>query len=127
LDSSEAAEIPSTRAQVKSPLKLFENTEEIGMNIYVGNLSFEVSEDELRETFQTYGEVSSANVITDKFTGKSRGFGFVEMPKDEEAQAAIEALNGFDLNGRSLDVNEARPRNDRPRDRDRMSGSHNRW
>jgi RNA recognition motif-containing protein len=97
------------------------------MNIYVGNLSYEVTEDDLREAFEAHGEVSSANVITDKFTGKSRGFGFVEMPKDDEARSAIEALNGFDLKGRTLNVNEARPRNDRPRDRDRMSGSRNRW
>ena len=97
------------------------------MNIYVGNLSYEVTEDDLREAFEAHGEVSSANVITDKFTGKSRGFGFVEMPKDDEARSAIEALNGFDLKGRTLNVNEARPRNDRPRDHDRMSGSRNRW
>jgi RNA recognition motif-containing protein len=97
------------------------------MNIYVGNLSYEVSEDDLRDAFSAHGEVSSANVITDKFTGKSRGFGFVEMPKDDEARSAIEAMNGFDLKGRTLSVNEARPRNDRPRDRDRMSNSHNRW
>jgi RNA recognition motif-containing protein len=92
------------------------------MNIYVGNLSYEVSEDDLREAFEAHGEVSNANVITDKFTGRSRGFGFVEMPKDDEARAAIDALNGFDLKGRTLNVNEARPRN-----RDRMAGSRNSW
>jgi RNA recognition motif-containing protein len=97
------------------------------MNIYVGNLSYEVGEDDLREAFEAHGEVAAANVITDKFTGRSRGFGFVEMPKDDEARAAIEALNGFDLKGRTLNVNEARPRNDRPRNRDRMSGNRNRW
>jgi RNA recognition motif-containing protein len=97
------------------------------MNIYVGNLSYEVSEDDLREAFEAHGEVASANVITDKFTGRSRGFGFVEMPKDDEARAAIDALNGFDLKGRTLNVNEARPRNDKPRNRDRMSGSRNSW
>lgn len=97
------------------------------MNIYVGNLSYEVSEDDLREAFEAHGEVASANVITDKFTGRSRGFGFVEMPKDDEARAAIDALNGFDLKGRTLNVNEARPRTDRPRNRDRMSGSRNSW
>jgi RNA recognition motif-containing protein len=97
------------------------------MNIYVGNLSYEVSEDDLREAFEAYGEVSSSSVITDKFTGRSRGFGFVEMPKEEEARAAIEALNGFDLKGRTLNVNEARPRTDRPRGGNRMSGSRNSW
>jgi len=97
------------------------------MNIYVGNLSYEVSEEDLREAFEAHGEVASASVISDKFTGRSRGFGFVEMPKDDEARAAIEALNGFDLKGRTLNVNEARPRADKPRNRDRMSGSRNSW
>ena len=92
------------------------------MNIYVGNLSYEVSEDDLRQAFEAHGEVSSANVITDKFTGRSRGFGFVEMAKEDEAGAAIAALNGMDLKGRTLNVNEARPRN-----RDRMSGSRSSW
>lgn len=85
------------------------------MNIYVGNLSHDVTEDELRQAFAAHGEVASVNIITDKFSGQSRGFGFVEMPKNDEAQAAISALNGMDLKGRSLNVNEARPRNDRPR------------
>ena len=85
------------------------------MNIYVGNLSHDVTEDELRQAFVAHGEVSSANIISDKFSGQSRGFGFVEMPKNEEARAAIAALNGMDLKGRPLNVNEARPRNDRPR------------
>jgi RNA recognition motif-containing protein len=97
------------------------------MNIYVGNLSYEVSEDDLRQAFEAHGEVTSANVISDKFTGRSRGFGFVEMPKEDEAKAAIEAMNGFDLKGRTLNVNEARPRNDKPRGRDRMAGSRNPW
>jgi RNA recognition motif-containing protein len=85
------------------------------MNIYVGNLSRDVTQDELHQAFATYGEVTSANIISDKFSGESRGFGFVEMPKSDEARAAIEALNGTDLKGRTLNVNEARPRNDKPR------------
>ena len=82
------------------------------MNIYVGNLSFEVTEEELREAFEEFGEVSSVNIIKDKFSGRSRGFGFVEMPANEEAQAAIDGLNGKDMKGRSLNINEARPRTD---------------
>jgi RNA recognition motif-containing protein len=85
------------------------------MNIYVGNLSHDVTQDELQQAFASHGEVASANIISDKFTGQSRGFGFVEMPKDDEARAAIEALNGTELKGRTLNVNEARPRNDKPR------------
>jgi RNA recognition motif-containing protein len=87
------------------------------MNIYVGNLSFEVNEDELRQAFEAHGQVTSANVITDKFTGRSRGFGFVEMAKEDEARTAIETLNGTDLKGRQINVNEARPRNNGSRDR----------
>ena len=83
------------------------------MNIYVGNLSFEVSEDDLRKAFEAYGEVSSANVVKDKYSGQPRGFGFVEMPNKTEAQTAIENLNGKDLLGRQINVNEARPRADR--------------
>jgi RNA recognition motif-containing protein len=97
------------------------------MNIYVGNLSYEVTEDDLRQAFEAHGEVATANVITDKFTGRSRGFGFVEMPKEDEAKAAIEALNGMDLKGRTLNVNEARPRADRSRGRGNMAGSRNSW
>jgi len=82
------------------------------MNIYVGNLSFDVSQDELQQAFAAHGEVASASIIEDKYTGKSRGFGFVEMPKDEEARTAIEQMNGTDLKGRQLNVNEAKPRND---------------
>ena len=85
------------------------------MNIYVGNLSWEVTEEELKEAFQAHGQVASANLITDTYTGRSRGFGFVEMPGEDEARAAIGALNGMDLKGRSLNVNEARPRNDNRR------------
>ncbi len=80
------------------------------MNIFVGNLSYETTDVELREAFEAFGQVSSASVITDKFTGRSRGFGFVEMSTDEEASTAINGLNGTDLQGRPLTVNEARPR-----------------
>lgn len=80
------------------------------MNIYVGNLSREVTETELKEAFESYGTVEKASVIKDKFTGESRGFGFVEMPDASEAQNAIEQMNGKDLNGRAISVNEARPR-----------------
>ena len=83
------------------------------MNIYVGNLSFDATEDDLRSAFGAQGEVSSANIIMDRDTGRSRGFGFVEMPNDEEARKAIEAVNGTDIAGRSVSVNEARPRQDR--------------
>jgi len=82
------------------------------MNIYVGNLPREASESDLRQAFEAFGQVSSAKVITDRFTGDSRGFGFVEMPNSSEAQAAISGLDGTDLKGQSLKVNEARPRRD---------------
>ena len=80
------------------------------MNIYIGNLSFETTEESLRQAFEGYGEVSSVTIITDRYTGKSRGFGFVEMASKGEAQAAITGLNGQELDGQSLNVNEARPR-----------------
>jgi len=80
------------------------------MNLFVGNLSFETTENDLREAFEAHGQVTSAAVITDRDTGRSRGFGFVEMPSEGEARAAISALNEKDLNGRALNVNEARPR-----------------
>lgn len=82
------------------------------MNIYVGNLSYQLTEDELRQAFEAFGQVESANIIRDKYTGQSRGFGFVEMPSAEEAQSAIIGLNGKELQGRSLNVNEARPRSE---------------
>ncbi|MEP1152048.1 MAG: RNA-binding protein [Balneola sp.] len=85
------------------------------MNIYVGNLSYGVSEDNLREVFEAYGEVSSCKVITDKYSGRSKGFGFVEMDNDSEAQAAIDQLDGAEIDGREVRVNEARPREDKPR------------
>lgn len=83
------------------------------MNIYVGNLSFDMGDDELRTAFEEFGAVDSAVVIKDRFTGKSRGFGFVEMTEQTEAEAAIEGLNGKEIQGRELRVNEARPRDER--------------
>lgn len=85
------------------------------MNIYVGNLSWGTDSDMLRAAFSAHGEVSRSNVMTDRETGRSRGFGFVEMPNASEAQTAIDALNGQDMDGRALRVNEARPREERPR------------
>lgn len=85
------------------------------MNIFVGNLPYSATDMDLRAAFEAHGTVSSASVILDKFTGKSRGFGFVEMPNREEALAAIAALNEKDLKGRTLRVNEAQAREDRPR------------
>lgn len=83
------------------------------MNIYVGNLNFRTNDLALRDAFEAFGEVTSAKVITDRETGRSRGFGFVEMPDEEEAQAAIRALNGAELDGRQLKVSEAREKEDR--------------
>ncbi len=83
------------------------------MNIYVGNMSYDVDENDLREAFEAYGTVDSANIIKDKYSGKSKGFGFVEMTDDEAAQAAIDALNETDLKGRPIKVNKAKPRTDR--------------
>ena len=80
------------------------------MNLYVGNLSYDMSEENLRTEFAEYGEVQSAKIITDKFTGRSRGFGFVEMNSDDEGKKAMEEWNGKDVDGRQLVVNEARPR-----------------
>jgi cold-inducible RNA-binding protein len=80
------------------------------MNIYVGNVSYRMTEDELRAAFEAYGEVESARVITDRETGRSKGFAFVEMPDSEQAQKAIEELNGSEIGGRQVTVNEARPR-----------------
>jgi len=83
------------------------------MNIYVGNLAYGVTQDELREAFAAYGEVESANLIMDKFTGESKGFGFVEMPNNSEADAAIKALNEQPMKGRPIRVNQAKPRAER--------------
>jgi cold-inducible RNA-binding protein len=93
---------------------------EAGVRIYVGNLSYSTNEEGLRTKFSEFGEVEEAKVISDYDTGRSRGFGFVTMPNDEEANAAIEALNGTELDGRTLKVNEARPRGER-------GGGRQRW
>lgn len=85
------------------------------MNIYVGNLSFEATEDEVRALFAEFGEVSSVNLISDRDSGRPKGFGFVEMPQAEQAQNAMKSLNGKEYKGRPLNVNEARPKTDRPR------------
>ena len=82
------------------------------MNIYVGNLPYSVTEQDLRELFESCGEVSSANVIIDKFTKRSKGFGFIEMPSQDEAMEAIDKINDQEFQGRNLKVNEAKPRND---------------
>ncbi len=81
--------------------------------LYVGNLSYDTTDSDLRQLFEEYGTVESAQAIMDRETGRSKGFGFVEMPSDQEAQAAIDALNGQEVNGRALTVNEAKPREDR--------------
>ncbi|PKO01515.1 MAG: RNA-binding protein [Chloroflexi bacterium HGW-Chloroflexi-5] len=80
------------------------------MNIYVGNLNYKVKESNLKEVFETYGTVDSVKIIQDKISGRSKGFGFVEMPDDSQAQSAIENLNGSEFLGRSLVVNQARPK-----------------
>src|SRR3989339_718938 len=83
------------------------------MNIYVGNLAREVTQEDLEEAFKTFGQVTSVTIIKDKFTGEPRGFGFIEMPGKAEAQAAIAGMNGKELKGQPLNVNEAQPRTDR--------------
>ena len=93
------------------------------MNIYVGNLPYSVGTDQLRTLFEAYGTVDSSSVAMDKFTGQSRGFGFVEMNDEAEAKAATDALNGMQYNGRELVVNEARPREERPRREFRPRGN----
>ena len=113
------------------------------VNIYVGNLPFDTSEEELQQIFAAFGEVATAAIIKDRYSGQSRGFGFVEMPNKEQGTAAIAGLNGKDFKGRMLNVNEARPREDRPRGggfqrgggsgggrgerRDRGGERHDRW
>jgi RNA recognition motif-containing protein len=87
------------------------------MNIYVGNLAYSVTDDELRAAFAAFGEVSRASVIMDRDTGRSKGFGFVEMPDNAQAETAIKELNDQPIGGRAVRVNEARPRDDRPRRR----------
>ena len=98
------------------------------MNIYVGNLSYQATEDSVRQAFIAFGEVASVSIIRDKYSGESRGFGFVEMPVKSEAIAAINGLNDEELNGRRLNVNEARPRGDRRSGGgDRRSGGRRRY
>lgn len=92
------------------------------MNIYVGNLSFDVTEDDLQKAFEAFGQVESAKVIRDMHTGMSRGFGFVEMPTETEAWAAIDDLNGAELKGRTIKVSKARPRTEGRRGGGRRGG-----
>ena len=103
----------------------------MSINIYVGNLSFNAEESDLRGLFENYGSVDSAKIISDQFTGRSRGFGFVEMPNRDEGLRAIEELDSKEFSGRALKVNEARPRNRDNRDRggrnNRGGGGRSRW
>ncbi|MBN2456370.1 MAG: RNA-binding protein [Sedimentisphaerales bacterium] len=92
------------------------------MNIYVGNLPHQTTEDDLLKAFEAFGQVTSTNIIKDKFSGESRGFGFVEMPSKQEGQQAIEQMNGKDLMGRAINVDEARPRVNRRSDRGGRGG-----
>jgi len=94
---------------------LLKALQEVFMNIYVGNLPYNTNDADMKALFENYGTVTATSVISDKFTGRSRGFGFVEMADDDQARQAIEATNGADYNGRALVVNEARPREERPR------------
>ncbi len=87
------------------------------MNIYVGNLPYDISEDELKKVFADFGEVEKASIITDKYSGRSKGFGFVEMPDKPAAEEAVKALDGSEVKGRNIKVNEARAREDRPQRR----------
>ena len=92
------------------------------MNIYVGNLSYEVTENDLRQAFEAFGQVESVKIIMDRYSSKSKGFGFVEMPAKEEALSAINNLNGKELKGRTLNVNKARPRSEGRRGGGRQGG-----
>lgn len=96
------------------------------MNIYVGNLPYGINKDELKGAFEVYGEVSSARIVTDRESGRSKGFGFVEMTNDDDARSAIEGLNNQELSGRKVVVNEARPREERPAQEGGFSGGGNR-
>jgi RNA recognition motif-containing protein len=102
---------------------MFFNKMEVIMNIYIGNLSRDITEEDLGQAFEAFGKVSAVAIIKDKFSGESRGFGFVEMPAKGEAQAAIAGLNGKELKGRILNVNEARPRSEDRRSGGRKLGS----
>lgn len=84
------------------------------MNLYIGNLPFTITEADIKTTFEAFGEVESINLITDKYTGQSKGFGFIEMPQNSAADAAIKALNGSSMGGRDITVNQAKPRESRP-------------
>jgi cold-inducible RNA-binding protein len=96
-------------------------------NLYIGNLSFDVRDEELRELFSAHGTVASAKVITDRETGRSRGFGFVEMAQAEDAQKAIASLDGYDFKGRNLKVNPAQPRENRTGGGSGGGGGRDRW
>jgi len=93
------------------------------MNIYVGNLDYKTTEDEIKAAFEQHGEVESVNIITDKYSGQSKGFAFVTMPNDDEAQAAMDALDGQMLGGRNIKIDKARPRKNRGKGQNRS----NRW
>jgi RNA recognition motif-containing protein len=92
------------------------------MNIYVGSLSYNVTEEDLKQAFEAFGEVESVKIIKDMYSGRSKGFGFVEMPGNSEAQSAIESLNGKEMKGRTVKVNEARPRSEGRRGGRRAGG-----
>jgi RNA recognition motif-containing protein len=87
------------------------------MNIYVGNLSYEITDDEVKDLFSPHGEISSVSIIKDKYSGQSKGFGFIEMPNQAEAEEAIKALNESEVKGRNIKVNQARPKEERPKRR----------
>jgi RNA recognition motif-containing protein len=106
--------------------KALENVKKLSKSIYVGNLSFDATEDQVRELFAQFGEVNSVALITDRETGRFRGFGFVEM-ENSAANAAIEALDGTELDGRALRVNEAKPREDRGGGKSKKNYSKNRY
>lgn len=105
----------------------FHKSKELGMNIYVGNLSREVTEEDLRQAFEAFGQVASATVIKDKITGEPRGFGFVEMTEKDKAEEAVAKLNGTELKGKTINVNEARPRNNDRRGGGNRSGGGGRF
>jgi RNA recognition motif-containing protein len=101
---------------LKYLIEQYQSTHILGesiMNLYVGNMHYSVNEDDLKEAFSEFGELTSVNIIMDKFSGQSKGFGFVEMPNNAEADKAIKALNGSGLKGRNIKVNQAKPRGER--------------
>jgi RNA recognition motif-containing protein len=98
------------RRKVSGFHNIFHNEKEIRMNIYIGNLSYEVTEEELQEAFEGFGQIESVKIIKDNYSGRSKGFGFVEMSNNADAQSAIDGLNDKELKGRTLKVNKARPR-----------------